>query len=151
MQCKLKGTWTLNTQQVGKWFKTKIKEKKKVPVSFGVKGPLSNPRITNVGAAALIGVIAVAYGAGHVVDLIKKGTQSAEKTKKALKQNAKKRVDDVKKKAKAQVKDKQKEAEAKAKKAKDDAKRKANAAKQKAKKKAKNTTKKATKALKGLF
>ena len=154
MQCKLKGTWTLNTQQVGKWFKKSIKKKEKIPVTFGVEGPLSKPRVTNIGAAALIGVVAVAYGASKLTDLLTGDKKGIEDKKKKLKQISKSSAKDLKQNAQGQLKSKQGKAKKKAKQKVGQAKKKAKKAKKKAKKAKKKAKKKmdqAKKALKGLF
>ena len=109
-----------------------MNSKAPLPVKLKIGGTLTKPKVSNVGAAALVGAVVIAYGAGAALKALGKNKE-VKKTLKNVEKQAKSTLKALKKKG-------LKKAGAKAKRA----------LKGK-KKKLKNAKKKAKRALKKLF
>ena len=129
----LKGALKLSPKRLGQLIGKKVASKTPLPIDLKIGGTLSKPKVSNVGAAALLGAVVIAYGAGAALRALEKNKGKIQKTLKS-----------VEKKAKAELKSLGnkglKKAGAKAKKSLKAKKKKLNKAK-----------KKASKALKSLF
>ena len=167
---QLKSKLQLSAQRVSSWVKRRITTPSSFPITFTIGGSLTQPKLQDLAAVALISAVAVAYGLSQVDGAQVK--KSAERLIKKAKGEAKARVDEAKRKAEQasreakrkaeelraqaerEANQKAQEAKRKAQEAKrkaQEAKRKAQKAKRKAKREAKKRRKQAQDALKGIF
>ena len=168
----LSATLSLDPKRLSKQLGRPVPQKSPIKVPFKVSGPLSDPKVSGVGLAALVGVAALGLGGPEALkaaerlkqtgaEALQKGQREAKRAlkranrevKRALKREtarAAAKAEEAKRAAETQAKREVERAKREAQKKAEEAKKKAQKAKKDAQKKAKKAQKAAEK-LKGLF
>lgn len=169
LEADMQATLSLSPERLSKQLGKPVPQKDPIKVPFKVQGPLSDPKVSGVGLAAVVAVAAVALGGGEALKAAEalkgKGrralSEGKRKAKRAIedgkaratqalterRQQASQQAEAAKKEAQAEADELKKKAQERAEQTKKDA----EASKKAAKKAAKSKAGKAAKKLKGIF
>jgi len=169
LEAALEAVLMLDPKRVSRQLGRPVQHKGPIEVPFTVSGPLSEPKMSGVGLAALVAVAAVALGGGEALkaaealksrgrEALNEGKREAERALKQSKRRAERELKRAQSRAREEAEAarrraqaKRDEAQRKAKAEADKAKREAQRAKDQAKREAKSKAQQAKKKLKGLF
>ena len=155
LEATLNGELALDPKRLSRQLKRPISHKGPLKVPFQVSGPLSSPKITGIGVAALVGAAALGLGGAEALkaadELKKKGKAALKRAEREARAQAKR----AEREARAQAKRAEREARAKVESAEREARAKVESAEREARAKAKREKerleRKAKEKLKGLF
>ena len=169
LEAALEAVLKLDPKRVSRQLGRPVQHKGPIEVPFKVSGPLSEPKMSGVGLAALVAVAAVALGGGEALkaaealksrgrEALNEGKRGAKRALKRSKRRAERELKRAESRAREEAEAarrsaqaKRDEAQRKAKAEADKAKREAQRAKDQAKREAKSKAQEAKKKLKGLF